>query len=403
MISAQLGIREAAGIHIHISPDGSYTLSVCRVKAQGKELTIQAQVTSLSTLAELQKHLPAGLPVAVNLSGKGVLIKQTEQLQEIHAGNFSKVLPNANPDDFYIQHFPSGSASFVALMRKAELEQWLTVLEAQQVHPLVVSLGPFVVQQIMPQLNLYGSPVVFDGHQIERNEQQEWTRYRYLPGASAAFPVKAESEKLEEKVVLAYAAAFQLVLARNLPLIEAAVPQTAQRLKAALAGKKLQVWSYGLLAALFVLLLVNFGLFSYYSSANERLSLQAGQSAQTATDVAALAAQIKAKEDLLDTLGWEDGMNKAARLDRIAGLLPSGITWQSAAINPQDRMQKSEQKSARFLWRKIRITGEARRIADVNEWLIRIKLQQGIKDAQLQDYGYNSESDNGQFTVMISY
>jgi hypothetical protein len=53
--------------------------------------------------------------------------------------------------------------------------------------PLMLSLGPFAVYNILPQLNIYEGDVIFDGHIIERNEQSEITAYRFNESALSQF------------------------------------------------------------------------------------------------------------------------------------------------------------------------------------------------------------------------
>ena len=69
-------------------------------------------------------------------------------------------------EDFYLQNFVSGDSSFVSLIRQKDANQWIDKLNALGFTTLMLSLGPFPVQQILQQLNLYGEEVVFDGHQI---------------------------------------------------------------------------------------------------------------------------------------------------------------------------------------------------------------------------------------------
>jgi len=100
-------ISQAAGIAIHIDSEGNTIIQVCAVIASSNELTIDKKVTNLDAVNQLRQHLPDKSIVALNLSGKGVLHKQIENTKSIDQQNFSKVLPNANGDDFYIQNFVS--------------------------------------------------------------------------------------------------------------------------------------------------------------------------------------------------------------------------------------------------------------------------------------------------------
>jgi hypothetical protein len=67
----------------------------------------------------------------------------------------------------------------------------------------MLSLGAFPVQNVIGQLNVYGSDVVFDGHMIQRIEQLEWTAVKYHENTTSEFPLKIESESISEKLLTA--------------------------------------------------------------------------------------------------------------------------------------------------------------------------------------------------------
>jgi Tfp pilus assembly protein PilN len=403
MLEKYYRINQAAGISIHTGQDGAVLISACGILAKDNRLDIDKRIPELHTADELKPHFRVKTFVALNLSGKGILQKQIEKTHEIHSGNFSKILPNANFDDFYIQNFVSGNQSFISVIRKAEADKWIEQLKDMGYIPLSLSLGPFPVQNIISQLNIYGNGLLFDGHLIERDDQLQWTGYRYDPKALTPFVLKIESETINEKLLVPYAAAFQLVLASNLDVIEARVPSLAIEFQKKLADNKLKVSGFLALAVLFVLLLANFFLFSGLNSANNKLTSQLSKSAQSTTDIQQVNDQVQQKEALLKTLGWESDMNKSGLIDHLASLLPQEITWKEAAIDPIDLSASRVQKAVVFFNREIRITGTAEKIIPVNEWIARIKTKTWVKNVQMDSYAFNSELNTGQFIILVDY
>jgi Tfp pilus assembly protein PilN len=403
MLKPYFRINEVSGVNLTIASDASLCINVCVVKANANQVEIKKKAIGLGSLKQLKEALPAKIPVALNLAGKGTLVKKIQGAEEIDANNFAKILPNANYEDFYLQQFTSGAQSYIALIRKEEAEKWLQELADLGLEVLILSLGPFIIHQVFPQLNFYGEEIVFDGHQIQRNEQAEWMDYKQVGQTDSTFPVKLETEKIDEKLVLPYAAAFQLILFNNLPVISANVIQLQKKLSSALIEQKITVISIVTLMALFVLLLGNFFLFTHYTTQNDQLALRAGQTARDVTGVDKLNADIKHKEALLDTLGWDGGINKSVLIDRIAQLLPPEITWQEVAVNPVDLSHEKEQRNIHFLSRKIKVTGYSQKIIAVNEWMGRVKSLGWVKNVQMLNYNYNNEQNTGQFTVIIDY
>jgi Tfp pilus assembly protein PilN len=267
----------------------------------------------------------------------------------------------------------------------------------------MLSLGPFPVQNIITQLNIYDAGVIFNGYTIQRDEKLEWISCNYDPSISAPFALKIESEGIDEKLLIPYAAAFHLVLAHKLELIKAEVPSLTAEFQKLLQEKKLKVQAFLILSVFFVLLLVNFFLFSWLNAANAKLTVQVSQTAQSSSDIQQINHQVKQKEALLKTLGWEANINKSALIDQVASLLPSDITWREAAIDPIDLTNSRSQKAIVFYDRKIRITGNSEKIIPVNEWIARIKTRPWAKNVQLDSYTFNSELNTGQFIIIIDY
>ncbi len=373
MLEQYYHISEAAGVNITINENGETDINACMIGIKKNQLSFDKKIAGLTNLEDLAKQIPPKTPLALNICGRGILQKQIDRVEEIDHQNFDRVLPNASIDDFYVQQLNSGSYSFVSVIRRTEAERWIKSLEHLTLSPIQLSLGPFAVQHIVPQLNLYGEELIFDGHTITRNEQHEWTGYKYAVNARSAFMLKVESESINEKLLIPYAAAFQLLLADKVIPVNAATPHLDDLLRQRMEERKFKVYGFFILAVFFVLLLINFLLFSWLNSSNGKLSGEISRTAQSTNDVQQLNDGIKQKEALLKTLGWEDNTGKSGLIDQLASLLPAEITWREAAVDPIDLTASRNQKTIAFYTRKVRITGNSEKIIPVNEWIARIK------------------------------
>ena len=403
MLEKYYHISEAAGVNITINENGETDISACTVGIKKNQLSFDKKIVDLTRLEDLAKQIPGKIPLALNISGRGVLQKQIDRIEEINHQNFDRVLPNANIDDFYVQQLNSGSSSFVSVIRKTEADRWIKSLEDLALCPLQLSLGPFAVQHIVPQLNVYGEELIFDGHAITRNEQQEWTGYKYAASAKSPFMLKVESEGINEKLLIPYAAAFQLLLSDKITQVNAPASHLGDALRQTIEERKFKTYGFLILAVFFVLLLVNFLLFSWLNTSNGRLGAEMSRTAQSTSDVQQLSDGIKQKEELLKTMGWEDNIDKSGLIDQLASLLPAEITWREATVDPLDLTASRNQKTMAFYTRKIRITGNSEKIIPVNEWIARIKTIKWVKNVQLDSYTFNNELSTGQFTILIDY
>jgi hypothetical protein len=184
-----------------------------------------------------------------------VLTKQVDKLEGVNEQNFSSILPNANINDFYVQHFISGEQSFVSIIRKADADKGIAEAENANIIPLSLSLGPFVLDTISPQLNTYSGDIIFNGHTVKRDETGNWLDVSADNLARSEFPFKADAEPLAEEQLLPYAASFQLII--GVGGVIANIESLAYRHEDTLKRRKLKVTGAITLAIFFILLLVN--------------------------------------------------------------------------------------------------------------------------------------------------
>jgi hypothetical protein len=396
-------INQLAGVGIHLNPDGTASISACSIAASSQQLDIDKKILDLSVIDDLKKSFPAKLPMALNISGKGVLYRKIERVEEIDQRNFNQILPNANPDDFYVQNFVSGNQSFVSIIRKRDADKWVSSINDQDFEILSLSLGPFPVDQITSQLNVYGNDFTFNGNAIYRDEQGNWTDYKYDETALSPFALKVESEGIHEKLLLPYAAAFQLILAGKLETVQANVPSLDNALQRKIGNNKFKVKAFAIISVFFVLLLINFILFSWLNSANSDLISQVSVFTQNTNSQQDINQQIKEKEGVLQGLGWEDGVNKSALVDQLSSLVPNEITLNEISVDPLDINSSRIQKILVFFSRRIRITGFSDKIIPVNEWIARMKTRHWVKDVQIENYVFNNEMNTGEFSITLAY
>ena len=396
-------INQAAGLNVHIKAEGELQIDLCSVSASGNELELEKKVTGLSSLEQIRQHLPEKTPIALNLSGKGIFQKQISKLEAINQSNFSSVLPNGNPDDFYVQHFISGESSFISIIRKSEADRWISHLTQFGYLPLMLSLGPFVIDSITSQLNIYEGDFIVNGHQVSRNEHSAWTAYLYNETASSPFALKIGNEKIDEKLVIPCAAAFQLVLAGQIDPVHAEVDTLQDALDKQLESNKFKVQGFIILIAIFVLLLANFITLSVLNASNVKLQNQVSASAESDSSRNLLIEKTKKSEAHLKLLGWDGGINKSALIDQVCSLLPPDIELSSISVNPVDLTASRAENGLIFASRKLQLVGSSEEIIPVNEWIARIKTKTWVKNVQLESYVYDSELNKGKFLITIAF
>ncbi|WP_026898445.1 hypothetical protein [Daejeonella oryzae] len=403
MLKQYLRLNTVIGISIKINSDNSTTIQACKIHTSKNQLDFEKKALDLNTLEEFNNEFISKDYLSVNLTGKGILHKRIDRIDEINSSNFESILPNAVFNDFYIQNFISGKHSFVSVIRKTEAEKWLSSIKNMGFIPVMLSLGPFPVNSILPQINTYDNSIIFDGHVIGLNIQNEWETYTYDEYKKSPFPVKLENEPIDEKLLISYSAAFQAVFAGFSESIEAHVMYLEDQLRSITANKRTKFLAVGMLIFFFIILLVNFLIFWSLNSSNQAISSKLGQISNGNLDTKTIQKSVETKENDLKLLGWDDDLDKAYFIDQLAMNLPEQISWNSLEINPVDLLQSRNSGSIKLLDRTIILSGFSDKIVPVNNWIADISEYEWVKNVQLQSYIIDQEINKGKFILMIKY
>jgi len=400
--SARHGISACSGAQVNILGDGTFAIRVLDLSLKKNQLQVDRKKEYKLKLEQFG-DLPLNGPFALTLTGKGILIKKTARLEGITEQQLRQLFPGFTAEEFYVQHFPSGEQSFVAFIRKETADPILAAFRRQGVQVLVFSLGPFAVDHVLPLLNSYGDQLVFDGHQLLFSKEQHWVDYQYSPGSGMEFELKIDIEPIPQQFLLAYAAAFQLILNIKLDLISVVDQQAHQDLTELLAKLKFKKNGSLALLSLFSLLLVNFLLFSYYKTANQTLASKAGQRSTQSLDRQKLAADVKEKEQQVNLLGWNHGQRYAFLLDQIGQTLPTAITLNELQINQTGPTRSTAEKEMPIATGTIKILGQSASTYAVNDWLYALKKLRWIKAVHLEKYGAGQQQEVPVFTIKLNY
>jgi Tfp pilus assembly protein PilN len=388
-----------SGLEIHRNEQNQYSLRSVSILVKGDRLDLgKKESLEAGDLKSGLGRLALKGPVAVTITGKGVLIRKVPPGEYNVPASVHAVFPNLDAEQFYIQQFRSGDSLFLALIRKETAHSILADCDTAGLQVLSLSLGPFSAAHILSQLNNYGDRVLFGGHSIKLSEDKTWEEYHYDPFSASPFPVKAGMEAINEHLVLAYATAFQLALYPRLESVAVHPPAVDSRFFAFRDGRKLKVRAAGLIACFFVLLLINFGLFSYYQSSNAALLEQVDMYQSSDRDLMQLQEEIDKKQDLLEKLSWNGGTRYAFICDQVGETVPDSIQITSLIVNP------AESKATVNTIGKIVIDGLSNGTDAVNQWMTRLKTLTWVQSVRLKRFSSSEEdTDLQEFSMIVSY
>src|ERR1700685_4512601 len=137
-----LQIHQATGVEICYLPDGEIIINTTTVKLNKNIVVKVNDHTFLSDLNDLRKKISVEIPIALVVSGKGVLYKQIA-IAEIPSNPIEAILPTANPAEFYVEITRVNNNAFISVIRKETLDKLLFKLKDAGFKLLSVSLCGF--------------------------------------------------------------------------------------------------------------------------------------------------------------------------------------------------------------------------------------------------------------------
>jgi Tfp pilus assembly protein PilN len=396
-------LSSCTGIELHILPDGSFSCRGCLISIQKDALSIDSKFEVEGDLRKVLKKIPADLPVSVSITGKNVLTKKTAKVEDMGPDKLLRLFPNIKPEQFYIQNFISGEFSFISIIRKEVLDEILLSFNKSDLNTLLLNLGPFATSHILGQLNVYGKAIRFDGHIINLSEKNVWENYKYEASAKSEFPLKIDIESIAEQYIVAYAAAFQLALYNKLNAVVVPVDSVYNKLSDFEQKQKFNFRLAVILGSFFVLLLLNFLLFSYYSSKNDLLLGQVSQSTASVESVRVAENNIANNEKLLKELGWYKGVRHAWLADQLGQSIPAGINLTEISINPLNTVESNRLRQEVYKTGTIHISGEANDLTSMNEWMYALKAKTWPRGVNLDSFAPSPENSKQHFAITIIY
>jgi hypothetical protein len=97
-----LQIHSVTGMEICLLGDEEIVVNLAIVKLSKNNLTKVNEYHFLSRLNEIKEKATTDLPIALVVSGKGIIYKKLP-ISEVGGNPFESILPAGNPTEFYIE------------------------------------------------------------------------------------------------------------------------------------------------------------------------------------------------------------------------------------------------------------------------------------------------------------
>lgn len=387
LLHSVIGPDSVVGVDVVIHQETTTYLMVVLQKRKSNIDIIDKQ--SFLDWEELLQALPTDMPVTLNISGAGVLSKDSDHDKL----EVTQVIPNVKVDDFYAQK----SAGRVSIARKDRIHEFLEPLMV--ISPVIsLSLNGFALENILPFIE--GNPAEIESSYARYTVTEDHiTRVAPLTEASE-LRYKLGNDFVEARFLVAYSIAFQALVAELTPVSSDDDYMVLQADE--YAQKQLfKVGGMTLLGGVLMLLVINFLVFSSLRKSNNELQTELGLFDSQQSEINALQAEVSSKNNFLTKTGWLNPSRSAFYSDQIAATVPTKIGLEGLEINPYDAKLSRTLKETTFLTKKIHVSGFCNTGFELNKWIKNLKALEWVNTAEVLEFYQKEGAKNAEFKIEI--
>jgi hypothetical protein len=335
-LSSIIGVDVALG-------NNTKLISSCKLQIKGTILSSSANHSELKSVLHFSKQCKAG-PIAINVRGKGVLVRKIGQLNHLDQQAFHGILPNANLKDFYTQIFTDNEGSTVSLIRKVDADSLINEFESHGFTVIGFTLDGF-------------------------NENEAYQ-------VGFCFLIGDQSRRVQS---------------------------TSIDLESLQVKSKAKLIGIGVLAgpALLLLLLTNFFVWDHYTSLVAGCKLQTVSSSVQVAKLRAMENRLQERTSMIKGVGWTAGLHYGYLTDRLLAKTPAQISIEEININPLNTKQAQGLLAPVYSNATTIITGNCTGAAELNDWLYVLKSGPKIANCTIHNYAINRDTGRGQFSITL--
>lgn len=396
--SLNFKLTEAVGIDVSFISANEFVANIVLLKRTKEKVEVTDSFKGITNFENIYSQIK-NIPVFVSVNGKGVFHKEinNDVLEDGHV--ISAILPNAKQEDFYLQITPnSEEKSFVSLLRKDTVDKLLKSLQLPHVYVCGVGIGPFATNYILPLIDEKNEINQVGYYRVEfRQDQIESFKFEGINKDDSG-RTSIAGTLLPKEMILAFAVAFK-------PFVEdeeddIGIEMLASNRDELKQRKIFRKSGIAVLAVFFCVLLLNFFLFTHYSSKYNEIYDRLAHNEVLLTKIANINKQMKATEAFLSGVG-EGGISKISfYVDQIAHLLHKNVELDEILFNPLKRRMKVDEY-VEFERSVILVKGKCIRSTDLNEWTKELKRAEWCSDIEVVNYIQETAIDPGEFEIKL--
>lgn len=387
---------QVAGIDIYIGPDGQFIYNVVALKQSKNAIALVKQQSGVKSIDELKGIVNTKTPLSIVINGKGILHKKIEVSENDNSKVLlGKVLPNAKAEDFLLFRYTiDENQAFVSVIRKNVLDPIVEQLQKAGFDVINVSLGPFVVAQLLPLIDNKMNSVVAEYYHLQTQDNTVLD----IKGTerSAGENIKVGSDTIGNHLLIAFAASFREFIGTtesDIPTVSVLRNTYRSKRIFKLAGTSLLVFFVGVLS-------INSFILDHYSKRAKNLNSQVGVSRGMLQNLEKLKTELSEKSTFMNKMGLLQPGRTSFFADQIAGIIPVSIQLKEMSINPLVKNPNDDNDIA-FNVNSIVMKGDCKKNTELNEWIKQLKRFDWVSDVALTNFTQDKEKNAGVFNVEL--
>lgn len=375
----------------HAIYNNSEEINVLHVAKKKNELVIVAR-DNYKTPDEVLTSFKTEKHSYLVLNNQQVLSKKIDIVDEDEKLILRNTFPNIVLNDFYYEIYTNNKSTFIAICRKNYVEELIEKYKALKISIIGFSLGNLSVQQLLPffKEDIYTSNafISINNDEIKAIEKTTIQSENYV----------VNDLTITNSEVLGLSGILSVFFSKS--IFQKGLEERNSSLLKDFRSK--QLFSIGLkvgLGTLFVILLINFILFSNYNSKVNDLKAHVALNKTQKEFLLSLKKEISQKEKVVTSLETASQSNVSRYLDIIAQEIPNTILLKELKYQPLKSQIKKE-KPVLADEKNILVKGITKSNEDFLKFVAGLKKNSWVENITIVKYG-KEKTANSLFELLI--
>lgn len=377
----------------HTNVQSKLQLNYLILKKQKKEFDIVDSGTCLH-IEEISLKLKKEQPLSIVINNEQVLTKKVDGVIEPRKA-VGIAFPNLNINEFHYETYQNNSDTFVSICRKNYVEGLIKEYENAKLNVIGFSLGNLGVSQLLPYID---QPELQTSNALLSIQDQKISDIKKIEDLQERI-YEINSLEINSSSVLGLAGILSYYT--NQFFTQTNFSEKIDFLQNNFRQKR--VFDQGLkvgLGFIFILLLVNFLIFSNYRDKINILTNEIAVNESSKETFLTLKDKVDKKTKIVDEISNSSNSKVSSYLDEIGASVPNSVLLIQIHYQPLLKNVKKE-KEIKYNYDEILIQGIATKGDAFSKWIASLEKETWIQNVTVLNYGTGKKSKT-EFSLKIT-